>query len=97
MGVARISIHTSVFIAMQSLSESFRDGKIALSGYVPVCGVGLPDFSMESLRHIPGAIVNYVGSLSMAYCALLAASKMVHSWYHCRFDEVIGGDGHVAE
>ena len=82
---------------MQSSSAPLGHGTIALCGYVPVIGVVLPDFSGESLRHIPVAILNYIGCLTMASCALMAASKMVHSWYHCRFDSVIGADVRVPE
>ena len=97
MGVAKILVHSRVFVAMQSLSGSFGDGKIIRSGYVPACGARIPDFCMESLRHIPVAIISYIGTLSMSSCALFAASKMVHSWYHCKVDDDIGDDGRECE
>ena len=70
---------------------------ISLCGYVPVIGVVLPDFSGELLRHIPVAIHYFVGSSTMASCAFMAVSKMVHSWYYCRFDSAIGADVRVPE
>ena len=59
--------------------------------------VVLLDFSVESLRYNSVAILNYVGSLTMASEALLAASKMGQSRNHCRFDEEFGDDGRECE
>ena len=52
---------------------------------------------MEVLRYMSVAILNHVGSLSMVSEVLLAASKMVHRWYHCKFDEENGDDGRECE
>ena len=96
-GISKTPHSHHCVIAMQSSSSPLGHGTIVLCGYVPAIAVVLPDFSGESLRHIPVAILNYVGSFTMASCALMAVSKMVHSWYYCRFDSVIGADVRVLE
>ena len=59
--------------------------------------VVLLDFVVELLRYNSVAILNHVGSLTMASEALLAASKMGQSRNQCRFDEEFGDDGRECE
>ena len=59
----------------------------AASGAQPAAPVAaLPDFSGEMLRHIPVAILTYLGCFSLDWYAFVAACKMAHRWYFCRFD-----------
>ena len=76
-------------MSMRSPSAPIGHGTVAPSEDVPVVGAALPDFSGESLRHIPVAIYNYLGCFSPDFdlYAFMAASKMAHSWYHDRFDQ----------
>ena len=59
----------------------------AACGAQPAAPVAaLPDSSEDTLRHIPCAILNYLGSSSLDWYAFVAACKMAHRWCHCRFD-----------
>ena len=76
-------------MSMRSPSAPIGHGTVAPSEDVPVVGAAVPDFSGESLRHIPVAIYNYLGCFSPDLYAFMAASKMAHSWYNTtdRFDQ----------
>ena len=46
----------------------------------------LPDWSVETLRHLPTLVQNFLGVPGGHY-AFMASCRRAHSWYHVRFDD----------
>ena len=68
-------------------AEEAHIADILLTPHLPAAPVAaLPDFSGEMLRHIPCAILNYLGCFSLDWYAFVAACKMAHRWSNSRFD-----------
>ena len=77
-------------------AEEAHIADILLTPHLPAAPVAaLPDFSGEMLRHIPCAILNYLGCFSLDWYAFVAACKMASqksagtrrlraSWYFCK-------------
>ena len=87
------SHHSSM--SMRSPSAPIGHGTVAPSEDVLVVGAALPDFSGDSLRQIPVAILNYLGCSSPDWYALLSIYlSILHQCAH--YGGQSGGRGHSA-